>query len=276
VNVAREALVEYIRNPSTRTRLHAYARRRGLSDSADDLVQTVFCAALAVEAVPSDAAELPRFVTGIARNKVADEHRRRARQRHVELPELGSAPALEESDLLRRIAGELEGPVERETLSWLMREHAGDSLYEIARERALTPATLRQRICRLRRHLRARYLAPLALALGLGVGVSAWLRPSEPVSVSAPSPLAAYAGDWRVVRVEPERYASLALRVHIDARSIRVYVGDVLSRELSVERLDGVDLVLRAGPSRWPVKLEQLSAKRIEIRGPRGFVALER
>jgi len=277
VNVARDALVEYIRNPNTRHRLHAYVRRRGLSDSADDVVQTVLCDALAVEAIPADAAELPRFVTGIARNKVADEHRRRARWRDAAMPELASAPAHEASDLLRRIEGELDEPGERETLSWLMREHAGDSLYEIARERALTPATLRQRICRLRRQLRARYLAPLALALGLGVGINVWLaNEAEPPNIGVESPLAAYAGDWRIVRVEPERYASLALRVHIDARSVRVYVGDALSRELFVERLDGKKLVLRSGSSRWAVELERLGPKRIELRGPRGFVALER
>ena len=76
---AREQLLDYIANPATRTSLHAYVRRRGLGDSADDLVQTVLCDALAVEAVPERNSELPRWLTGIARNKVVDERRRRSR-----------------------------------------------------------------------------------------------------------------------------------------------------------------------------------------------------
>ena len=57
---AREQLLDYIANPATRSSLHAYVRRRGLGDSADDLVQTVLCDALAVEAVPEVALDSGR------------------------------------------------------------------------------------------------------------------------------------------------------------------------------------------------------------------------
>src|SRR5258706_3703331 len=101
---AREKLLDYIVLPSTRASLQAYVRRRGLSDSADDLVQTVLCDALAVEAVPDRSSELPRWLTGILRNKVVDEQRRRARWKRAELPEDLEAPRSSEArDVLRRI-----------------------------------------------------------------------------------------------------------------------------------------------------------------------------
>ncbi len=90
---ARERLLDYLKSPATRSSLQAYVRRRGLSDSADDLVQTVLCDALAAPAVPDRSSELPRFVTGIARNKVVDEHRRRARWKRADVPEELAAPA---------------------------------------------------------------------------------------------------------------------------------------------------------------------------------------
>ncbi|MFZ5893562.1 MAG: RNA polymerase sigma factor [Myxococcota bacterium] len=274
---ARESLLQYISDPTTVSRLHAYVRRRGLSDSADDVVQTVLCDALAVQAVPSEVAELPRFLTGIARNKVADEYRRRSRWKSSELPDLSDTPQHEASDLLRRIDSELHEPEERETLASLMREHAGDSLYEIARERALAPDTLRQRICRLRKRLRARYLLPIALAVGLGVGVAQVIQPSDLVGVGEPAPLAAYSGDWRVTRVEPSRYASMHLRVRIEGRTVRVYSGtEALGRELLIERVNEHEVVLSSGSSRWVAKFERLSSRRIELRGPRGFVVIER
>jgi DNA-directed RNA polymerase specialized sigma24 family protein len=149
---AREQLLDYIANPATRTSLHAYVRRRGLGDSADDLVQTVLCDALAVEAVPERNSELPRWLTGIARNKVVDEHRRRSRWKRADVTEDLEAPrSTEARELLRRIAREVVEPEERRALGWLVREHEGDSLYLIALDQALEPSTLRQRICRLRK-----------------------------------------------------------------------------------------------------------------------------
>ncbi|HXK19694.1 MAG TPA: sigma factor, partial [Polyangiaceae bacterium] len=97
---AREQLLDYLKSPATRSSLQAYVRRRGLSDSADDLVQTVLCDALAAPAVPDRSSELPRFVTGIARNKVVDEHRRRARWKRADVPDELEAPRSTEACLL--------------------------------------------------------------------------------------------------------------------------------------------------------------------------------
>ena len=131
---AHSALRHYVAQPATRLSLRAYVRRRGFLDDADDLVQTVLCDALAVQAVPAEAADLPRFITGIASRKVADERRRRARWKHAELPELGVSMVPEATDLLARIDADLTEPEQRRSLDWLLREHAGDSLLEIARE----------------------------------------------------------------------------------------------------------------------------------------------
>jgi DNA-directed RNA polymerase specialized sigma24 family protein len=275
---ARMTLLEYLGRPSTRSGLHAYIRRRGLADSAEDLVQTVLCDALAVQAIPSEETELRRFVAAIARNKVADEYRRRTRWKRAELPEQHDVPSPEASDLLRRIDADVVEPRQREALDWVLREHAGDSLYEIAREQALEPDTLRQRICRLRKQLRARYLVPLALTLAAVFYVAAvprWPRPPALV-VGARSPLSPYLGRWRVVRVEPARYEAMDLQVRIEPDSVRVYEGaEAVGRELRVEHLGEDEAVLRAGDARWVAKLERPSPGHLTLRTARGFVELE-
>jgi len=275
---AREHLRHYIANPATRSSLHAYVRRRGLADSADDLVQTVLCDALAVEAVPERNSELPRWLTGIARNKVVDEQRRRARWKRAELDDEPEAPRSSEArDLLRRIASEVVEPEEQRALDWLVREHQGDSLYLIALDQALEPGTLRQRICRLRKSLRARYLAALLLALGLG---SAWAAHDSGVlgdEASASDALSPYAGSWHVSAASSAQYRHLQLRVSGDGRHVRV-VGpsEALSRELWVERLAGDQLTLRSGKSVWVVRLEQLGPDHLRLSGARGSVELRR
>ena len=104
-----------------------------------------------------------------------------------------------------------------------MREHDGDSLYLIALDQALAPSTLRQRICRLRKSLRARYLAPLIVAVGLG---SAWAMHRTDTGQTAASMsqvLSPYAGTWRVTRASSAEYAALQLRVSIDGNQVRVF-----------------------------------------------------
>jgi DNA-directed RNA polymerase specialized sigma24 family protein len=271
-------LLHYIANPSTRSSLHAYVRRRGLADSAEDLVQTVLCDALAVEAVPERHSELPRWLTGIARNKVVDEQRRRARWKRAELDDEPEAPRSEEArDVLRRIEREVVGSEERRALSWLVREHQGDSLYLMALEQALEPSTLRQRICRLRKSLRARYLGPLLLALCLGAGVLARpsvFVPAAAVELSAISP---YAGDWRVVATTPSKYAGIAQHVRIEGRRVLVFgPSEALGRELVIERLRGDQITLRSGRSVWAGRLERLSDGALRMTTPRGSVTLAR
>ncbi len=275
---AREQLLDYIANPATRSSLHAYVRRRGLGDSADDLVQNVLCDALAVEAVPERNSELPRWLTGIARNKVVDEHRRRSRWKRAELPEDLEAPRSSDArDLLQRIAREVVEPEERRALGWLVREHEGDSLYLIALDQALEPSTLRQRICRLRKSLRARYLAPLLLLLALGSSWAVIHDGAEPAALGASHLLTAYSGTWRVTSASPAKYASLDLGVRIDGSQIRVFgPSESLGRELRVERVNLDQITLRSGDSVWVARLEQLTPNHLRLSSARGVVELQR
>lgn len=275
---ARERLLDYIARPSTHSALQAYVRRRGLSDSADDVVQTVLCDALTVEAVPDRVSELPRFLTGIARNKVVDEQRRRARWKQSELPDDLEAPRSSDArDLLRRIEHDVVDPDERRVLEWVVREHAGDTLYLQAVEQALSPATLRQRICRLRKSLRARYLAPaLIVLLGLGSAWSVQESGSVAPSALASGGLAAYAGEWRVIAVTPAKFSGVALSVSVHEASVTVHGPAGATRELTLARLSGDRVVLRSGKLEWAVRLEQPSPTRLRLSGPRGSVELER
>jgi len=276
---AQRALRHYVAQPATRSSLRAYLRRRGFFEDADDLVQTVLCDALAVQAVPAEAADLPRFVTGIASRKVADERRRRARWKHAELPELGVNMVPEAADLLARIDAELSDPEQRRSLDWLLREHAGDSLLEIAREHALRPETLRQRICRLRRHLRAVHVWPLALLLGLGLATApfARLRTTPAPSVATVRALAAYQGTWRVIAWAPSHYPAQGLTVIIDDGAARVQSATgIVERDLQFQFQDGKRVTLRAGNSVWDAQLSSRDASHLRLATARGFVELER
>jgi len=277
--LAHSALRHYVAQPATRSSLRAYVRRRGFLEDADDLVQTVLCDALAVQAVPAEAADLPRFVTGIASRKVADERRRRARWKHAELPELGVNMVPEATDLLARIDAELSDPEQRRSLDWLLREHAGDSLLEIAREHALRPETLRQRICRLRRHLRAVHVWPLALLLGLGLAVAPFesARTAHAPSAATVRALAAYEGTWRVVAWAPSHYPALGLSVIIHDGAARVQSSTgVVERDLQFQFQNGKRVTLRAGNSVWDAQFSSADAAHLKLTTARGFVELER
>jgi DNA-directed RNA polymerase specialized sigma24 family protein len=276
---ARDELRRYVAHPRTRSSLTAYVRRWGLADAADDVVQTVLCDALAAPAIPVPAPDIPRWVGGIAKKKVADERRRRARWQWVELPESAVTSRPEVADLLKRIDREVVEPEQRRSLGLLLREHAGESLLEIARELALEPPALRQRICRLRQKLRARYLGPLILLLGLG-GASALAhqRGGRPAtSLVAPAALAAHQGSWRVIRAAPSRYSSLGLHVMVEGDVARVRGPTVVPERILSIRTDGANrFTLSSGASVWNVVLEARDADHLLITGERGFVELER
>ncbi len=276
---AREALLQYVARPATRSQLNAYVRRRGLPDDADDVVQTVLCDALAVQAVPVQADDVPRWLTGIARRKVADEHRRRARCHPAELPDAGALTYPEVPDLLRRIQSELVEPEQRRTLGWLLREHAGDSLQDIARELGIDPRAVRQRVCRLRRYLRARYVWPLIAALTFGGGLAALQRQNafRPAVSEAAASLSHYDGTWRVVSAGPDRYGALEVRVLVRAGTARVegatgaLLGEVVLSPEATQRL-----TLRAGDRIWYAVISSNGGDHIRLTSDRGFVELER
>lgn len=211
-------------------------------------------------------------------NEVADEYRRRARWKSIELPEDLATPRCEEArDVLHRIERDVVEPETRRALGWLVREHEGDSLYLIALEQALEPSTLRQRVCRLRKSLRSRYLAPLLVALGLGAAWSAWPLSPAPASHAVRAAAQPYAGAWRVVEVSPAKYAGLARSVTIEGNVIRVFgPSEALARELVIERLSRDQVTLRSGSSVWSGQLVELPGQRLRMTTPRGVVVLER
>jgi DNA-directed RNA polymerase specialized sigma24 family protein len=156
-------------DPALREALLRYAQRRVPAGEAEDLVQNTLTEALSSSSAPEDPGELYRWVHGIARHKIADTYRRRARS----LPLDDAEPSTHDPEPEARELGqwiERELPKTRDaraTLDWLLREEDGERLDEIARDVAL-------RVSRLRRHFHERWLALGAAGLALLLA-AAWL-----------------------------------------------------------------------------------------------------
>ncbi len=167
-------------HPALRRYLEGYVRRRVRPCDADDTVQAVLCAALEARRIPEDDEELRRWVTGIARNKIAALYSRasRASRSREESPDTIEAPAsapVEEIALVEwaeREAAAHAGESAARTLAWMAREGEGEKLESIAEEER-EPATLvRQRVSRMRRWLRARWSVEIAAAIGAVVAIA--------------------------------------------------------------------------------------------------------
>jgi DNA-directed RNA polymerase specialized sigma24 family protein len=232
-----------------RRNLTALLERRLPREDVDDVAQTVLCDALQAERIPADPIELRKWLAGIARHKVADFHRARARtgKRTDRLdddgaPEPESPPAPHEArEVLATVIGETTTTRDRETLGWLVREHAGDRLADIAREAGLPSPVVRQRVSRMRRALRKRWAAALAFvfllggltggAYSLSTGGSAGGAAIAPdPSIASPSTVAAAPspldGTWRVEKIQPTMKLAPAQKELLDAEvpTIRVKV----------------------------------------------------
>jgi RNA polymerase sigma factor (sigma-70 family) len=186
-------------DPRLRQELVVAIRRRVPPDAVDDVVQATLVDAFASDHAPATLDEFRRWLWGIARNKAADHHRKRRRERGDEVPEI-EAPAdgtREANDLLRWAERELpEGPQARQTLGWLLREGEGEKLEHIAAEENLPAPRVRQRVTRLRQHFRARWqaqFAAVAVVLGTTAALWWWLRPrpapEAPIVRETPPPL---------------------------------------------------------------------------------------
>lgn len=158
-------------DPGTRRALEDFVRRRVPAPDVDDVVQTVLCDALAAADRPRDPAELRRWLIGVARHKVADLHRRSAREEVAEIPELSAPPPPIEERELARWAEEQAGSTRdaQKTLSWMAREGEGEKLESIAAEEQVPAARVRQRVSRMRRWMKERWLAELAAVAALAV-----------------------------------------------------------------------------------------------------------
>ena len=200
--------------PEIRRLLLDFVKRRVPAADVDDVVQTILVDALAAAEVPSDHAELRKWVVGIARHKVADFHRKSKREAPVEAPEPEAPPApLEARELVgwaerqaAKAPGAARGPAgaraAKQTLDWMAREGEGEKLENIAADENVPAARVRQRVSRLRRWMKERWLAELAAVAALAVlAVVAWwllrgpkeapeaeIRPDRPVPSVEPAP----------------------------------------------------------------------------------------
>ncbi|CAN93602.1 putative membrane protein [Sorangium cellulosum So ce56] len=168
-------------------------RRRVPSGEVDDVVQTVLCDALASQGRPADPTELRRWLLGIARHKVADHHRRSAREAATELPDLPVGPPPVEARELARWAEEQASASRdaRQTLSWMAREGEGEKLESIAADEQVPAARVRQRVSRMRRWMKERWMAELAAVAALAIlafVVARLLRSTSEAPVIAPLP----------------------------------------------------------------------------------------
>lgn len=197
--------------PRLQAALRAQVRRRVGASEADDIVQATLCDALAATHTPADRGELVRWVSVIARHKIADHFRRARREERFDV---APAQLLHEPVDERALLGEIvrdagAQPGGLRTLRWVAREAAGERLADIAREERLSPEVVRQRIARWRRRARAVFLLAAA-ALALAVVVPRLVTPASPArSTAAPTPVE---GTWRVASVDVPDGADPRLR----------------------------------------------------------------
>lgn len=170
--------------PDLRNALVAMVRKRVPESEVEDIVQSALAEAVESPHAPADTEALRRWIFGVAKNKVVDYHRRNGRLTY-ELPDLEGKPAPHvEVDMLRWAEKNLpEGDDAQKTLDWMLREGEGEKLESIAMSEKVPAPRVRQRVSRLRRHLKAHWQKEVALLAAVGVlmGILFFvLRPKEP------------------------------------------------------------------------------------------------
>ena len=203
-------------DPALRRQLEEFVRRRVPASDVDDVVQTVLLDARAATARPDGGDELKRWLLGVARHKVVDLHRRAHREPPAELPEIETAPPpVEERELVRwaeKQAGSTRDA--QKTLGWMAREGEGEKLEAIAADERAPRRRVRQRVSRMRRWMKERWLAELAAVAALvllAFAVWRWLSKPEderPEAHHEPAPTATIAPEPTPL----ERAAELRLK----------------------------------------------------------------
>jgi DNA-directed RNA polymerase specialized sigma24 family protein len=184
---------EIIGDPELRDALEAMIRSKVAPDDVEDVVQATLVDAFASQSAPKDAAELRKWVFGIARHKIADHYRG---ARRVDLPEempeseADSMPQ-EALDLARWVERALPESVRtHQTLERMSREADGEKLEVIAAEENLPAPRVRQRVSRLRRLLRERWFLATGMLVGvlfLTAGLLMWNAERTPPWIATPS-----------------------------------------------------------------------------------------
>ncbi|MCW5836026.1 MAG: sigma-70 family RNA polymerase sigma factor [Labilithrix sp.] len=174
--------------PDLRTALIAMVRKRVPESEVEDIVQATLADAIESPHAPTDSESLRRWIFGVAKNKVVDYHRRAGRET-FEVPEVaGKAAPHVEADLLRWAEKHLPpGEENKTTLDWMLREGEGEKLEWIAEADKVPAPRVRQRVSRLRRHLKTHWQKEVALLAALGVLVTIValvLREKEPEPIA--------------------------------------------------------------------------------------------
>lgn len=156
--------------PDLRNALVAMVKKRVPDSEVEDIVQSTLADAFASPHAPQDAESFRRWIFGVAKNKVVDYHRRAGRET-FEVPEVaGNAAPHQEADLLRWAEKHLPpGEENKATLEWMLREGDGEKLESIAETEHLPAPRVRQRVSRLRRHLKQHWQKEVAVLAALGV-----------------------------------------------------------------------------------------------------------
>ena len=204
-----------------RRTLVGIVRKRVPERDVEDIVQATLTEALSPSA-PTEDESIQRWLIGVARHKIADRHRRGQRE-SFDVPELPADAAPHSARDLARWAERAlpeEGEEPRRTLEWMIREGDGEKLESIAESEQIPAPRLRQRVSRLRRHLRAEWKKEVALLAALGVaGVLLWVygrgsrepvahEPVRPVpSEIAPTPAERAAGIRQDALAACDRFA---------------------------------------------------------------------
>lgn len=204
-----------------RNALTAMVRRRVPERDVEDVVQATLVEALASATKPSEPEAMRKWVWGIARNKVADYHRRSKRET-VGVPEHSPALVLHEGPFddtldwaMRALPPDNDA---KETFEMLLREADGDKLETIAESARLPAPRVRQRVSRLRRHFRERWAADLAALAALGIVtvllVLWWQKHHADEPIARPEKIAVPPTPTPLERAAEERKDALA---HCDA-----------------------------------------------------------
>lgn len=153
-----------------RTDLFKMIRGKVPEQDAEDIVQATLIEALSSPTAPKEGEARRKWAFGVAKNKIADYYRR-SRRETFEVPEIaGPPPSLEERDMLRWAEEALPANSEApKTLEWMLREGDGEKLEAIAASEKLPAPRVRQRVSRLRRHLKQHWAKEVAVLAALGL-----------------------------------------------------------------------------------------------------------